>query len=74
MMSDKWYYCVLIVVSYAIYMICTWPNSPDGILLSGVIGAIALAGGFQIGKTRATSGIYVEEQPETTIEYPEEYS
>lgn len=59
---------MLVAVVYSIYMLCTWPNSPDGIMLSGVIGALCVLAGVKYGQNKA-EGIRVEatEGPEEPL-------
>jgi hypothetical protein len=51
-MNDKVHYGILVIVAYITYMITTMPNSPDGIVLSGVIGALCALAGVHYGQKR----------------------
>lgn len=67
-MDDKVKFGAMVVAAYVAYMLCTWPNSPDGILLSGVIGALCVLAGVKYGQNKA-EGIRVEanEGPEEPL-------
>lgn len=76
-MSDKYLVCIggLIVIVYITYItahVIAHSLIPDGILLSGVIAAIAYIGGVKVGKaaeqTKALSAIAEEN---ATLEYLE---
>lgn len=53
-MTEKFGLCVLIVATYIAYMCATWPNSPDGLVLSGVIGTLLYVYGYNRAKAKIT--------------------
>lgn len=61
-MNDKLHIATLIVVSYIAYMLVTWPDSPDGIMLSGVIGALMALAGYTYGKGLAAKYVTIGDQ------------
>lgn len=61
-MNDKLHIATLIIVAYITYMLVTYPDSPDGIMLSGVIGALMALAGYTYGKGLATKYVTIGDQ------------
>lgn len=72
-MSEKFGLCMLIVITYSIYMIGMTVSGqpvPDGLLMSGVIGSILYVFGYNTAKTRITAHYEASECQEPSLTEP----
>lgn len=68
--SDLIKIAVLVVITYSVYMLCHVLQGslvPDGIILSGVIGALCLIGGVRYERNRARYYVPGDEETEANV-------
>jgi len=64
MISEKVQFAALVVASYAVYMTChllAGQPIPNGVLLSGIVGAVCVLAGVQYGLNKARNYIPPED-------------